>query len=217
MLRKQSGDIMNAGLRLLLIACVAALLLAATNMITRGPIEAQANSEAIKARQTVMPDADSFADVTWPEGINLAAYPSLTEAREARRGDTAVGYIFQLKPMGYKAEIPVTVGIALGNGGTIVGIYIGAISETSGLGTRIKDEPFLSQFRSIGAGRAGEVNTISGATISSAAVKSAVSTAVQAYNALGVDTVTEATQESAGSNETSDTASSPTPTTSEGE
>jgi electron transport complex protein RnfG len=176
----------------LVISLVAALLLAGTNMITRGPIAERQRDNAVSARQAVMPEADSFEPVEWPELTGLDAFPSLAEAFEARRGGEVVGYTFLFTPMGYKAEIPVSVGITLPDGtdspdgpGTITGVAIGDISETSGLGSRIKEDAFLSQFRGVGTDRLdSDVNTITGATISSGAVKDAVRNAALALNAL---------------------------------
>ncbi|GHU72211.1 electron transport complex subunit G [Clostridia bacterium] len=185
-------DIVNAGARLLVISLIAALLLAGTNMITRGPIAEQARDQTIASRLAVMPEANEFKAVEWPDVIELSSFPSLVEAHEAYKDGVLVGYVFQYKPMGYKAEIPVSVGIRLpgnpGEPGILSGISIGDISETSGLGSKVKDEPFLSQFDGVLANRVdADVNTISGATISSSAVKNAVKNAVSAFEALRPD------------------------------
>jgi electron transport complex protein RnfG len=182
-------DIVNAGVRLLAISLIAALLLAGTNMITRGPIAEHERENAIAARQAVAPDADSFDPVVWPGLIELTAFPSLIEAFEAKRDGEVIGYTFLFAPMGYKAEIPVSVGIMLpdepGGAGIVSGVAIGNISETSGLGTRVKEDAFLRQFEGARADRLDDgVNTISGATISSGAVKGAVRNAALAFDAL---------------------------------
>jgi electron transport complex protein RnfG len=185
-------DVVNAGARLLVIALVAALLLAGTNMITRGPIAEHALENAITARRTVLPEADSFEPLVWPESIGLTMFPSLIEAFEARRGGELIGYTFLFEPMGYKDKIPVSAGIRLPDDpsapGIITGVAIGDISETSGLGSRVKDEPFLSQFVGLTADRlSDDVNTIAGATISSGAVKDAVKNAIAAFDAIRTD------------------------------
>ncbi|GHU67439.1 electron transport complex subunit G [Clostridia bacterium] len=182
-------DVLNAGIRLLVIALVASLLLAGTNMITRGPIAEHTREQTIAARLAVMPGADSFEPVEWPESIALTEFPSLVEVYEARSSGELIGYTFLYTPMGYKAEIPVSVGISLpetpGAPAFITGVTIGDISETSGLGSRIKDEAFLSQFRGVQSNLLNEdVDTISGATISSGAVKNAAKNAILAFDAI---------------------------------
>ncbi|MDR1569700.1 MAG: FMN-binding protein [Oscillospiraceae bacterium] len=180
-------DILNAGVRLLLITLVAAIALAAVNIITRGPIESRRLAESESSRSKVMPDADEFELIDSSVWANGGAYGDMAEVYRATSGGETIGYTFLLNPQGYKAEIPVTIGIL--TDGSIVCAAIGDIQETSGLGMKIKDEPFLSQFVMLPSARVSQdVNTISGATISSRAVKTAVSDAILLFeqlNAIG--------------------------------
>lgn len=171
-------EILNLGLRLLIITLVAALALAVTNSITEGPIREAEFAANNAARLKVMPGADAFEPVE-PQ----ADTPDLQEAYHALKDGETVGYTFKLSPNGYKGAIPVTVGILAD--GTLTSIDIGANSETAGLGTKVQEPEFKDQFTGIAADRvAHDVNTISGATISSRACVNAVKQAVEAYEWL---------------------------------
>jgi len=173
---KRDGAIANAAWRLLVIALGAALALAATNMVTEEPIRQQTIAAATASRQAVMPEADAFELLeTVPDG----GLPDLLETYRAIRGGETVGYTFYLDPVGYKAEIPMTVGMDMD--GVITGVSIGDIQETSGIGTKVKGEAFLAQFPGMPAAEADGIDTISGATISSSAVKRGVQQAAAAY------------------------------------
>ena len=66
--------------------------------------------------------------------------------------------------------------------GSVCGIEFVSLGETPGLGTKIRDnEDFRTQFYGISA-PVGEADAISGATFSSAGLKSAVNTALEVYN-----------------------------------
>lgn len=92
-------------------------------------------------------------------------------------GKTAV----QVVADGYsKGGINVLVGID--ENGSVCGIEFVSLGETPGLGTKIRDnEDFRTQFYGISA-PVEEADAISGATFSSAGLKSAVNTALEVYN-----------------------------------
>jgi electron transport complex protein RnfG len=89
-----------------------------------------------------------------------------------------IGYAFLAKGRGYGGNIDVLVGLEDEN--TIKGVRIVKHSETPGLGARITEEGFLSQFKNIGINDAllkkegGRIDAITGSTISSKAVTEAV-------------------------------------------
>jgi Na+-translocating ferredoxin:NAD+ oxidoreductase RnfG subunit len=104
--------------------------------------------------------------------------------------DTAghfVGLAYRVFPRGYKGIIPILVGVD--SAGVITGIRIdrGDLKESPGLGLKVADPPFIGQL----LGRAaealklkqdgGEVDAVSGATISSRAVCDGVRIGFTAY------------------------------------
>lgn len=176
-------EIVNLGLRLLLITLIAALALSATNSITEGPIRQAELDAANASRAQVMAQADAFEPVDWQAKAGAAEAGDLQEVYLATLKGEALGYTFALGPVGYKAAIPVTIGILMD--GTITQVVIGDISETAGLGTKVKEAPFLDQFAQLPAGQLDDkVDTISGATISSGACVRAVRQAVEVFDAL---------------------------------
>ena len=84
--------------------------------------------------------------------------------------------------------------VGIKSDGTIVGINIGNMSETPGLGAKSKEESFYGQYVQkpatelsvVKGGAAGEteIQAISGATITSDAVTNGVNTAVEVYDSI---------------------------------
>lgn len=99
-----------------------------------------------------------------------------------------VGYALLVEERGYGGKMRVVVGAS--PGGTVVGVRVVSQSETPGLGARVTEEAFLGQFAGKGLeGVAlkkdgGEIEGVTGATISSRAVVRAVRSALE--NLLGV-------------------------------
>lgn len=67
------------------------------------------------------------------------------------------------------------------DGGAIVGMDIISISETPGVGTKVKEQSFLSQFKGITEADY-QINAISGATKSSNGMKKIIDEAQKVYN-----------------------------------
>ncbi|MEG0767498.1 MAG: FMN-binding protein [Clostridia bacterium] len=182
-------EVLKLGLRLFLITVVAAVCLAGTNRVTKGSILAAETAAATASRKQVLSQADTFEklDVEALISQNPDLYKDLDEAYRGVKDGQTMGYTFALSPNGYKAALPITVGID--TAGVIVDIAIGDIQETAGLGTRIKEAPFITQFAGKPAQSdvlAEQVQTLSGATISSRACLHAVQQAAAFYqNALG--------------------------------
>ncbi len=179
------GDIFKLALRLFVFAFVAAVALAMTNEVTKGPIEAQKLAAKMDALNTVLPGCE-YTQIAY-EGI--AEGSSLDEIFEAKDASGAVaGYALTAAPQGYGGPIPITVGIS--TEGCITQTYVGALQETAGLGTRVADAEFKDQFIAIAADPdtlRDDVDTIGGATVSSSAFVNAVSEILTySKNTLGI-------------------------------
>jgi electron transport complex protein RnfG len=89
-----------------------------------------------------------------------------------------VGYAVEVEERGYGGKMRVLVGVL--PEGTVAGVRILSHGETPGLGAKVTEEAFLGQFRGKGLeGMAlkkdgGEIEGVTGATISSRAVVRAV-------------------------------------------
>ena len=177
-------DAIQLGGRLLLVTLVAALLLAGTYLIAKEPIERQRLAVAQSAQRAVLPEAEVFQEMPVPGG-----YPLVTALYAGKAGEDTVGYVLTAAPHGYAGPIPITMGVGID--GSIRDIAVGDLQETANIGTKIAEEPFLSQYDALPADPeviGSEVDTIAGVTVSSAPFKRAtVQMAALTKDALGVE------------------------------
>lgn len=161
-------DVMNLGLRLMVIALIAGLLLGATNVLTQDRIAEQNLRRANEARMAVMPGNETFETVF--------------EDAQAQTGIIGVyacpdGYVYTVCAQGYGSSgVTATVGIQ--NDGMISGVRFDASSETPGLGAKAGSAAYYDQYAGVTADTVESVSAISGATITSNAAKSAVAQAL---------------------------------------
>ena len=176
---KNSKEIIRIGLILFAITAIAALLLAFANKITAPVIEInnQKNTEA--AMQLLMPDAADF---------EKSEYVSdrVTETYVAKDNTGAVvGVCVVSFEYGYGGAVKVMTGIDVE--GKITGIDVLEHSETPGLGAKSDNDEFKTQFAGHTSGITvtkktpadNQISAISGATITSGAVTSAVNYALE--------------------------------------
>ena len=170
----------QAWLILFIITLIAGLALAATNMVTAGPIEEQRVKAILEARSAVFPAADSFEEVA------LDADSSFDSIVKAKSGSDLIGYVIQLTVSGYGGPIELILGVD--TEGMITGLSVGGskFAETAGLGTRVKLPAFTDQFVGLSETPTlnGNVDTISGATISSSAVINGVIKCYQQWETI---------------------------------
>ena len=155
---------------LALICLVISAALAFTNSVTQPVIEEAASKRAEAARSDVIPDAEGF------ELLEIDGLPKTVT--EVYKTTNDIGYIFMLTAKGYGGDIKLICGVD--NDGKIISCKTLEQSETKGLGTRITESPFESQFVGADAALDG-VSAITGATISSSAYISAVQDAFTAF------------------------------------
>lgn len=164
-----------AWLVLAIIAIAAGMLLGLTNELTAKQIEEQTLLKADEARRSVLPDAVEFSEVP------LAAGAPVDNCYEGKAGDVIVGYTAQVTAKGYGGEIEVIVGMS--GEGVITGVNVGgpSFSETAGLGAKAKEPAFTEQFRGITppVAAGGNIDGLTGATITTTAVTGAVNTGVE--------------------------------------
>ena len=174
-------DIIKTTLPLLVICFVVALCLAFVNSMTKDTIIERAKSDAETKRRQVLTEAKSFNEINdWQDKDESGI---IREAYAAYDGQELVGYVFSAFPKGYGGGIQVTVGVGIDN--TISGVKIGDNKETPGLGSKTSQESFTGQYLGKEIQKEfqvvkrspttnNEIEAISGATISTKAVTSAV-------------------------------------------
>lgn len=164
---------------LVIICIVVSGLLGITNMLTADKIAQVQAENAAESRTVVLPDAESFEE---KESESGTYYVGMS-------GSEVVGYVFTTAGKGYGGDVSVMTGITAD--GNISGIAILDQDETPGLGGNCTKESFQAQFvqpattievvKNQEAGE-GQIEALTGATITSRAVTSAVNEAVDMYN-----------------------------------
>ncbi len=163
---------------LLLISVVVAGLLGLVNHITADRIAAITADKTAASMREVLP-ADTYTEVPY----------SGTDANVAKIYDAAgQGYVVEVTPAGFGGTIDMVVGVQAD--GTVSGVAIISMSETSGLGANAQKEDFRAQFSGKSGVLAvskdgGEIDALTGATITSRAVTSGVNSALAAAAELG--------------------------------
>lgn len=187
-------EIMRLGAILLLICFVAASLLAMTNDVTFPKIMEQRQLANEKARKEVLPDAESFEEITGEQLTAIQAEnDKVDELFVGKKDDAIVGYVVKTLPKGFGGTIKIFTGITAD--GTISGVRMGTgHQETPGLGAKAELPKFYEMYNGMATGSPigvskttqteTEIQAISGATITSQAVTDGVNFAIDAVAAL---------------------------------
>ena len=132
-------------------------------------------------------------EVAQVRGMLKEMFPNMTsltlenDIYAVLENDTTIGYGFVAVGKGYGGEISILVGLE--NKTTVKGIVIISQDETPGLGSRVAGEPFTSQFAGVDIDDVrldGEIDAITGSTISSEAIVEAVrNAALEKAESLG--------------------------------
>lgn len=167
-------ETMRYGVTLGLICMIAAGLLAGMNSLTKPKIIAQAYAEELASIKEVMPDAEKFDPVKAAgEVVYYKAYD-----KDAK----LMGVVFKAEGKGYASTIETVVGMKLDN--TITAIKVVNQNETPGLGAKVTEPEFVGQFINRNISDLGQVQAITGATISSKAVMDSIKQKAQELSAL---------------------------------
>jgi electron transport complex protein RnfG len=193
--KNQLRSMIKPAVVLFIICLIVSSALAFTYAITKDTMDERAAKDAENARKEVLAEATGFKPVENMEEIvsKSQELQIIKEAYEGISGDATIGYVFLVENKGYGGNMKITVGI--NNEGEITGVRIGDNNETPGLGSKASDKSFISQFvnfipqeplKVIKAEKTKreEIQAISGATVSSKAVTSAVQAAVDMASEL---------------------------------
>ena len=173
------NKIVKLTLILFLVSAIVAGILGLTNMVTEEPIRLYNEKKTSEAYSTVM-SFDSYEPVDYSGDRS-----EVTKVYKTNNGD----WIVEAEVSGSQGMITVAVGVNADL--SCNGISIISSSETSGLGSKANDDFFRDQFPGLSADQAkvtkdgGSVEAITGATITSKAVCSAVRAAIAAVGTLG--------------------------------
>ena len=162
---------LHIGLTLLVIAAVTATMLAFVNALTRGRIADNERAVMQDAMGRIFEECDGIKTVDKEYDSPVVA------VYEVYKGDELLGRGVQVSPVGFKEAINMIVGVD--GDGKCVGVEIISLSDTPGVGTKVKEKTFLEGFDGLDSQSIGTVELISGATISSTAVKKGVEAALK--------------------------------------
>lgn len=183
-------DMVKMGGLLLIVCTLAATALAGIYSITKPKIDFQKQSELQQALMTALPGAAPDAIFPVERDGRLLYY----EGYQAADKQQLIGYAFVGTWPGYSSTIETMVGVDVS--GKIIGLKVLDEKETPGLGTRTEEikygehEPwFQRQFLGKDAATlavdkdGGDVQSITGATISSRAVTKSIISSFQQVQA----------------------------------
>ena len=180
-------ETLNLSLRLALICAVAALALSQVASLTAGPIAAAEYAAKMKAVLAVLPEFDNQPD---QDALILdEGEPGERTYYRAFLGGQPAGYAFRgVTQLGYSGEIEVMIGVDMG--GSVQALRILRHAETPGLGANYAAPELLGR---LFAGKAlagtqwkvkkdgGDVDAVTGATVTARALADAVQRALQQF------------------------------------
>lgn len=161
------------------ISAITALLLGLANMVTAGPIAANEKAKKDAAMAAVLP-AGNYAEV------------------EYTGSDISVSGVYKADDAGYVVEVncggsfsgTLTIMVGVSADGSCTGVEIIKTAETSGLGANASKEDWRAQFAGKSGNVAvtkdgGEIDSLTGATITSRAIANGVNSAMAAVAGMG--------------------------------
>lgn len=163
--------ILYLGLFLALIAGLSAGALTLVNNATQPTIQRIEKETKEKALTKVLPGADKVTETLINEKPIMAV-------NEMKKGDELLGYVYELQVQGFADKIKYLVGID--TQGNFTGFEVIFMAETSGYGTRLKTPEFKDRFVSKPIDT--KIDTLSGATVSSAPTVEGIQAAVTHFN-----------------------------------
>lgn len=186
-MKKKASTLPNMVISLIVITMAAGLSLGFVNEITAGPKAAAKLAKKINALKEVLPDfnnnpldeAEMYASDKVKDSIEL--YPA------SKDGQIVGAAVVGSSDKGFSGLIKLMVGF--NPEGEIIDIVVLEQKETPGLGTKIKEDSFKQQFRNKSPESfdlkvkkdGGEVDALTGATITTRAFGEAVQLAFDMY------------------------------------
>lgn len=183
--RDNWNDLLKPIVVLLCICLVIPAALAVTNRVTAPKIAELAEQEKNESMQVLFRDAEKFNEKTAGDATYY----------EALKGDECCGYIFTTSAKGYGGAVSVMTAVL--PEGTVKAVKILSVAdETPGLGQNAAKENFYGQFEGLSASekvalnkqnadaKKNEITPVTGATITSTAVKNAVNEALSLFGKI---------------------------------
>ncbi len=196
---EQKRELLKLVLILTAFLASAALILSGLFNLLRPLAERREEKRILSAMEKVFP-ADSYE--AFEHNFDKAL--GVLSAKKVITAGETTGYCIETSANGYENRVHIVVGIDLQ--GAVTGVEILSIKETPGYGDRIDDYEFLSRFNgknselTVVRGEAdddNEISAVSGATVSSNAIKEGVNHAIAAVSQLRAEEKAKEAEEAA--------------------
>jgi len=174
-------QILRPAIVLSILCFIIGVAVVGTHSFTAGRIKEQQEKAFFRSMERLLP-ATTYVEVQRDERGEPFLYAALNEADEIK------GHLILTSATGYSGTIEVLT--AMVEGSVLAIEIVDASGETPGLGQMIREEDFTRQFQNLTVPpvltrsttvEAGEIQAITGATISAKGVVQAVAEAVEIY------------------------------------
>jgi len=200
---KNALPIPMPALTLCVITLLAGVCLSVVYRVTKDPIEQQKMAANVASYQEVCPGASSFS---YDDDLNAAVEALGGEAYGTDFGKSYINEIVVGDDGSYVLSVTsgdaydgtLTIAVGISADGTVQGISFTELHDSAGMGMLCGEDAFKSQFSNVqtdafilnkagGASADNEINSVSGASVSSGAVVNAVNAAIDFWktNAKG--------------------------------
>ena len=185
---KKESTFLNMTLSLIIITVVAGVSLGLVNDLTKGPIAQAKLERKVNALKSVLPEFNNnpVNEMFWR---NTESIEDSTEFYPASLNQESVGMaIIGSSNKGFNGLVKVMAGFNMD--GSIRNVVVLEQNETPGLGTKVKDDKFIQQFRGKNPSDfkllvkkdQGDVDALTGATITTRAFTEALQSAFDAFS-----------------------------------
>ncbi len=174
---------------LVLICLFTSLLLALTYRVASPVIAANNEAAAVAARKELIPDADSFTDVTESLGELAASSDDKAKVTEVYTADNGAGVVFTVDTTSFGGALTMMVGVD--SEGAVSGVKIQSHADTAGVGTKNFADEYLAQYAGLTAlsdenvKKDSNIDYISGASVTGTALHKGVYAALMEYEEMG--------------------------------
>ncbi|PCI00681.1 MAG: RnfABCDGE type electron transport complex subunit G [Flavobacteriaceae bacterium] len=192
-MKKKESTFINMIAALFIVTLISGFALSYVNIATEGPIAEAKLKRKVAAIEMVVPAFDNNP-VSEMKTFFKEGFKDSVEVYTARKADKIVGVaVIGMTNKGFSGLIKVMAGFK--PDGTINNIQVLEQKETPGLGTKIKSERFIQQYVNKNPASfnlkakkdGGDIDALTGATISTRAFSEAVQQAYEVFENLKKD------------------------------
>lgn len=168
--KKISSNVILIAFKLFAICLVVAVIVSVVNHYTSSVIENNKTKKMNEQLHNTLTGDYEFNEIS-AINADTAIYEALAE-------DTRQGYCVNVTVNGYSGPITMIVGFTTSC--SVTAVEIASSSETPGIGTKPLEDSYLRHYEGYSANSVNNVDAVTGATITSSAVKDGINKALNA-------------------------------------